>query len=85
MVAVGAVPAIRAAKAATSTIPVVFVTGDDPVRLGLVASLNRPGGNLTGASPLDQVLEPKRLAFLHEVAPKGKAIAILLNPKSPAA
>jgi putative ABC transport system substrate-binding protein len=85
IVAVGAVQAIRAAMAATSTIPIVFVTGDDPVRLKLVASLNRPGGNVTGASPVNQILEPKRLALLHEVAPKGTAIAMLVNPNSPSA
>jgi putative tryptophan/tyrosine transport system substrate-binding protein len=85
IVAVGAVQSIRAAMAATSTIPIVFVTGDDPVRLKLVASLNRPGGNVTGASPINQILEPKRLAFLHEVAPKGTGIAMLVNPNSPSA
>jgi putative ABC transport system substrate-binding protein len=85
IVAVGAVQSIRAAMAATSTIPIVFVTGDDPVRLKLVASLNRPGGNVTGASPINQILEPKRLELLHEVTPKGAAIAILVNPNSPSA
>jgi putative ABC transport system substrate-binding protein len=85
IVAVGAVQAIRAAKAVTSTIPIVFVTGDDPVMLGLVASLNRPGGNLTGASPVNQVLETKRFEMLHELAPKGTAIAVLVNSNSPSA
>ena len=83
--AVGAVPAIQAAKAATSTIPIVFVTGDDPVRLGLVASLNRPGGNVTGISPLNQQLEGKRLAILDELVPKAAAIAVLVDPGNPRA
>jgi putative ABC transport system substrate-binding protein len=83
--AVGAVPAIQAAKRASSTIPIVFVTGDDPVRLGLVASLNRPGANVTGVSPLNQQLEAKRLAILHEFVPKTVAIAMLVNPNNPRA
>jgi putative tryptophan/tyrosine transport system substrate-binding protein len=83
--AVGAVPAIQAAKAATSTIPIVFVTGDDPVRLGLVASLNRPGSNVTGISPLNQQLEGKRLAILDELVPKATAIAVLVDPSNPRA
>jgi putative ABC transport system substrate-binding protein len=83
IVASGAVQSIRAAGAATSSIPIVFVTGDDPVRLGLVASMNRPGGNLTGVSFLTQSLEAKRLNILHQLLPKTARIAILANRKNP--
>jgi putative tryptophan/tyrosine transport system substrate-binding protein len=80
----GPLPA-RAAKAATSTIPVVFQSGSDPVRDGLVASLNRPGANVTGASRLSTDLIPKRLGLMTEVVPKLTKIALLLNPISPQA
>ncbi len=72
----------RAAKAATMTIPIVFYTGGDPVGAGLVASLARPGANLTGVAPLNTELVPKRLEFLHEMIPTASNLAILVNPSS---
>jgi putative ABC transport system substrate-binding protein len=85
IVAVGAVQAIQAAKAATATIPIVFVTGDDPVKRGLVPSLNRPDGNVTGVSPVAQQLEGKRLALLRELLPKTAAFAMFVNRSNPSA
>jgi putative ABC transport system substrate-binding protein len=74
-----------AAKAATTTIPIIFVSGADPVRLGLVASLSRPGGNLTGVSQSSMEVGPKRLQLLHELIPTATTIALLVNPTSPIA
>jgi ABC-type uncharacterized transport system substrate-binding protein len=73
----------RAAKAATSTIPIVFGIGADPVESGLVTSLSRPGGNLTGAARLNVELEPKRLEMLHQLVPTARTVALLVNPANP--
>jgi putative ABC transport system substrate-binding protein len=80
----GGVPGALAAKAATSTIPIVFEMGAAPVALGLVASLNHPGGNVTGATSLSAEVNPKRLELLHEVVPAANIFGLLVNPTSPA-
>lgn len=74
-----------AAKGATAMIPIVFTSGNDPVAFGLVSSLNRPGGNLTGVTTLNVEVGPKRLELLHEMVPATKRIAVLINPSDPSA
>ena len=83
VIASGGIVGTRAAKAATTTIPIVFQIADDPVRLGLVASLGRPGGNITGVTSLNVEVGPKRLELLHELVPTASIIALLVNPASP--
>jgi putative tryptophan/tyrosine transport system substrate-binding protein len=80
VIATGTTPAVLAAQAATTTIPIVFEVGSDPVRLGLVTNLNRPGGNITGVTNLTVEITPKRLELLHELLPTVKVMALLSNP-----
>jgi len=77
-------PAALPAKAATTTIPIVFLTSVDPVEMKLIASLNRPGGNLTGVTVLGVEIGPKQLQLLHEVIPAATTMAVLINPANPA-
>jgi putative tryptophan/tyrosine transport system substrate-binding protein len=85
LVALGGEPSALAAKAATSTIPIVFTAGGDPVKSGMVARLNRPGGNATGISLLTTAPEAKRLDLLHEMMPSAAVIGVLINPNYPEA
>ncbi len=85
LIAATSTPAALAAKAATSSIPIVFETAGDPVALGLVESLNRPGGNVTGVTQLNAQLVPKRLGLLHDLLPGAKTVGLLVNPKDPRA
>jgi len=83
IVATGGVVSAKAAMTATATIPIVFTSGGDPVQMGLVGSLNRPGGNVTGVSLFTSALAAKRLERLHELLPAAKLIAMLVNPGNP--
>ena len=83
IVAIGTTPAALAAKAATSTVPIVFAIGGDPVEIGLVSALNRPGGNATGVSFLNRVIVAKQVELLHEAVPGGAVIGFLVNPTNP--
>ena len=83
IVASGAVVSPLAAQTATTTIPIVFFIGADPVRTGIVASLNRPGGNITGVTTFGSTIFRKQLEMLHEMVPKARAVGALLNPKNP--
>ena len=85
IVAPGGAPAALAAKSATTTIPIVFEMGADPIAIGLVGSLSQPGGNLTGVTSLSVEVTPKRLEFLHAAIPAANVFAVLINPTSPTA
>jgi putative ABC transport system substrate-binding protein len=85
IVTIGGEVSAVVAKAATATIPIVFATGSDPIRSGLVTSLNRPGGNITGVSTFQVQMEPKRLELLRELLPHATTTAVLVNQNNPAA
>src|SRR6516165_8449846 len=80
IVTIGGEPSALAAKASTTAIPIVFAVGDDPIRSGLVSSVNRPGGNMTGMSTFIAAVEPKRLGLLRELRPSATTMAALVNP-----
>ena len=82
--ATGGVPSVRAAKTATSAIPIVFTMGGDPVAFGVVASLNHPGGNVTGITLISGEIVSKRIALLHDLLPGAKMLAVLMNATTPA-
>ena len=84
VIAATSTPAALAAKKATTTIPIVFTTGSDPVEVGLVTNIARPGGNVTGVTQITMELGPKRVELLHQLVPKATVLALAVNPKNPA-
>jgi putative ABC transport system substrate-binding protein len=83
VIAATTTPAELAAKSATTTIPIIFELGSNPVQLGLVSSLSRPGGNVTGVTQLGIAVAPKRLELLHELLPTARVMALLVDPTDP--